>query len=58
MPRGRPKAPKGLRKEERLVLRVSLAEKREIIKAATHAGSGGASAWVRMVALQEARRIK
>jgi hypothetical protein len=40
-----------------LVLRLSLAEKREIAKAATHAGAGGASAWVRMVALQEARRL-
>lgn len=55
MPRlGRPK--KAIRKEETLVLRVSKAEKQEIAVAAQRAGAGGASAWVRMLALREARR--
>ena len=55
--RGRPKMPKGVRKGETLVLRVSASEKDEIASAAQKVGAGGASAWVRMLALQAARKI-
>ena len=48
---------KGVRKEDTLVLRVSASEKKEIAGAAQRVGAGGASAWVRMFALREARKI-
>jgi hypothetical protein len=38
-------------------MRVSGAEKREIAQAAQRSGASAASAWVRMLALAEARRI-
>lgn len=55
--RGRPKKPKGTVKDEALVLRVTPSEKEEIATAAERVGAGGASAWVRMLALREARKI-
>jgi uncharacterized protein (DUF1778 family) len=48
---------KSVRKEDTLVLRVSASEKKEIADAAQRAGAGGASAWVRMLALREARKV-
>jgi uncharacterized protein (DUF1778 family) len=54
---GRPKMAKAVRKGELLAIRVSESEKREITRAARHVGAGGASAWTRMVALREARKI-
>jgi hypothetical protein len=55
--RGRPKMPKKTRKEEILAIRVSPAEKQEIADAALRAGAGGASAWVRQLALSAARKV-
>jgi uncharacterized protein (DUF1778 family) len=54
---GRPKLPKQSRKGEILNIRVSQAEKQEIADAARHTGASGASAWVRMLALKEARKV-
>lgn len=54
--RGRPKKPKGTVKDETLVLRVTPSEKGEIMSAAEKAGAGGASAWVRQLALVAARK--
>jgi hypothetical protein len=48
--------PKRIRKDETLVLRVSASEKQEIADAAQRAGAGGASAWVRQLALTAARK--
>jgi len=56
--RGRPKKPKGTVKDETLVLRVTSSEKKEIASAAQRAGAGGASAWVRQLALATARKEK
>ena len=56
--RGRPKKPKGTVKDETLVLRVTPSEKEEIASAAQKAGAGGASAWVRQLALTAARKAK
>jgi hypothetical protein len=56
--RGRPKKPKGTVKDETLVLRVTPSEKGEIAAAAERAGAGGASAWVRQLALAAARKTK
>lgn len=55
--RGRPKKLKGTVKEETLVLRVTASEKEEIAAAAEKVGAGGASAWLRMLGLREARKI-
>jgi hypothetical protein len=55
--RGRPKKPKGTVKDETLVLRVSPPEKGEIATAAERVGAGGASAWVRQLALSAARKV-
>jgi len=55
--RGRPKMAKAARKAEILNIRVSPAEKKEIADAALHVGASGASAWVRQLALQAARKI-
>jgi uncharacterized protein (DUF1778 family) len=54
---GRPKKTESERKDDRLIFRVSGAEKREIVRAAQRTGIGTASAWVRMLALSEARRV-
>jgi hypothetical protein len=51
-----PKKPKGTVKDEALVLRVTSSEKEEIAAAALRAGAGGASAWVRQLALVAARK--
>jgi uncharacterized protein (DUF1778 family) len=48
---------KAARKAEILNIRVSPAEKKEIADAALHVGASGASAWVRQLALQAARKI-
>jgi uncharacterized protein (DUF1778 family) len=40
-----------------LNIRVSPSEKKEIADAAASVGAGGASAWVRMLALKEARKV-
>lgn len=48
---------KQVRKAEVLVLRVSTSEKQEITDAAQRVGAGGASAWLRMLALREARKV-
>jgi uncharacterized protein (DUF1778 family) len=56
--RGRPKKPKGTVKDETLVLRVTPSEKEEIATAAEIADVGGASAWVRQLALTAARKVK
>jgi hypothetical protein len=55
--RGRPKKPKGTLKDEALVLRVTPSEKEEIATAAQKVGAGGASAWVRQLALAAARKV-
>jgi uncharacterized protein (DUF1778 family) len=54
---GRPKKPKGTVKNEQLVLRVTASEKEEIATAAEKVGAGGASAWVRQLALAAARKV-
>jgi hypothetical protein len=54
---GRPKLPKRARKGEILNIRVTASEKAEIAEAARRISAGGASAWVRMLALQAARKI-
>jgi hypothetical protein len=56
--RGRPKKPKATRKDVIVPVRVTPSEKDEIAEGATRAGAGGASAWMRMLALQEARKLK
>lgn len=52
--RGRPKSSKAERKESRIALRVSNAERRKISSAAGRAGVG-ISTWIRMIALREAK---
>jgi uncharacterized protein (DUF1778 family) len=54
---GRPKLPKQVRKTTNLNIRVSAAEKDEIARAARHVGASGASDWVRVLALREARKV-
>jgi hypothetical protein len=55
--RGRPKMAKQVRKADILAVRVSPGEKEEIAQAAQKVGASGASAWVRMLALKEARKV-
>jgi uncharacterized protein (DUF1778 family) len=54
---GRPKMPKQSRKTANLNIRITTAEKDEIARAARHVGASGASDWVRVLALKEARKI-
>jgi uncharacterized protein (DUF1778 family) len=54
---GRPKMAKQARKTTNLNIRVSAAEKEEIARAASHVGASGASDWVRVLALKEARKV-
>jgi uncharacterized protein (DUF1778 family) len=54
---GRPKMPNGARKTENLNIRITAVEKAEIAEAARHVGASGASDWVRMLALREARKV-
>ena len=55
--RGRPKLPKLALKRTNLNIRITPAEKAEIAEAARHEGASGASDWVRMLALKEARKV-
>jgi len=55
--RGRPKLPKQSRKDVVIQVRVSSAEQAEIAEGARQAGAPGASAWMRMLALQAARKL-
>lgn len=54
---GRPKLPEGAGKNSTLNIRITDAEKKEIADAARRVGAAGASDWVRMLALREARKI-
>jgi hypothetical protein len=48
---------KQTRKVDILAIRMSPTEKQEIADAAQRVGASGASAWVRMLALREARKV-
>ena len=54
---GRPKLPMEARKASTLNIRITEAEKAEVAAAARRAGASGASDWVRILALREARKI-
>ena len=54
---GRPKLPDGAGKTSTLNIRITEAEKAEVTAAARRAGASGASDWVRILALREARKI-
>jgi uncharacterized protein (DUF1778 family) len=54
---GRPKMPEQARKTDNLNIRITHAEKQEIADAARRVGASGASDWVRMLALREARKV-
>lgn len=54
---GRPKLPKLVRKSVNLNIRMTAAEKEEIAEAARRVGASGASDWVRVLALREARKV-
>ena len=49
--------PKQARKTDNLNIRITHAEKQEIADAARRVGASGASDWVRMLALREARKV-